>query len=86
MLFISHFAQSAEVTWDLNFDDKYNLPLIMMDFQGEKIAMTLDTGSKIALHLPMDLRFLIKPKNLKKSEILIFLVMSQNCEHLSSIS
>nr|WP_255520643.1 MULTISPECIES: aspartyl protease family protein [unclassified Gilliamella] len=26
-----------------------------MDFQGEKIAMTLDTGSKIALHLPMDL-------------------------------
>ena len=55
MLFISHFAQSAEVTWDLNFDDKYNLPLIMMDFQGEKIAMTLDTGSKIALHLPMDL-------------------------------
>ena len=55
MLFISHFAQSAEVTWDLNFDDKYNLPLIMMDFQGEQIAMTLDTGSKIALHLPMDL-------------------------------
>ncbi|OTQ48911.1 hypothetical protein [Gilliamella apis] len=55
MLFISRFAQSAEVTWDLNFDDKYNLPLIMMDFQGEQIAMTLDTGSKIALHLPMDL-------------------------------
>ena len=55
MLFISHFAQSAEVTWDINFDDKYNLPLIMMDFQGEKITMTLDTGSKIALHLPMDL-------------------------------
>nr|WP_255548080.1 aspartyl protease family protein [Gilliamella sp. W8128] len=26
-----------------------------MDFQGEQIAMTLDTGSKIALHLPMDL-------------------------------
>ena len=55
MLFISHFAQSAEVTWDLTFDNKYNLPLIMMDFQGEKITMTLDTGSKIALHLPMDL-------------------------------
>ena len=55
MLFISRFAQSAEVTWDLTFDDKYNLPLIMMDFQGEQIAMTLDTGSKIALHLPMDL-------------------------------
>ena len=55
MLFISHFAQSAEVTWDLTFDSKYNLPLIMMDFQGEQITMTLDTGSKIALHLPMDL-------------------------------
>ena len=55
MLFISLFAQSAEVTWDLTFDNKYNLPLIMMDFQGEKITMTLDTGSKIALHLPMDL-------------------------------
>ena len=55
MLFISHFAQSAQVTWDLTFDSKYNLPLIMMDFQGEKITMTLDTGSKIALHLPMDL-------------------------------
>ena len=55
MLFISRFAQSAEVTWALTFDDKYNLPLIMMDFQGEQIAMTLDTGSKEALHLPMDL-------------------------------
>ncbi len=55
MLFISHFAQSAQVTWDFTFDSKYNLPLIMMDFQGEKITMTLDTGSKIALHLPMDL-------------------------------
>ena len=55
MLFISHFAQSTEVTWDLTFDSKYNLPLIMMDYQGEKIAMTLDTGSKTALHLPMDL-------------------------------
>ncbi|PXZ03448.1 aspartyl protease family protein [Gilliamella apicola] len=55
MLFISHFAQSVQVTWDITFDSKYNLPLIMMDFQGEKITMTLDTGSKIALHLPMDL-------------------------------
>jgi hypothetical protein len=55
MLFISHFAQSTEVTWDPTFDSKYNLPLIMMDYQGEKIAMTLDTGSKTALHLPMDL-------------------------------
>ncbi|WP_294883093.1 hypothetical protein [uncultured Gilliamella sp.] len=69
MLFISHFAQSAEVTWDLNFDDKYNLPLIMMDFQGEKIAMTLDTGSKIALHLPMDLINKIPNKTEKPEKI-----------------
>ncbi|OCG04823.1 hypothetical protein [Gilliamella apis] len=69
MLFISHFAQSAEVTWDLNFDDKYNLPLIMMDFQGEQIAMTLDTGSKEALHLPMDLINKIANKTEKPEKI-----------------
>ena len=52
---MSRFAQSQEVTWDLTFDDKYNLPLIMINYQGEKIQMILDTGSNIALHLPMDL-------------------------------
>ena len=55
ILFMSRFAQSQEVTWDLTFDDKYNLPLIMINYQGEKIQMILDTGSNIALHLPMDL-------------------------------
>ena len=67
MLFMSHFAQSQEVTWDLTFDDKYNLPLIMINYQGEKIQMILDTGSNIALHLPMDLINKI-PNKMENSE------------------
>ena len=64
---MSHFAQSQEVTWDLTFDDKYNLPLIMINYQGEKIQMILDTGSNIALHLPMDLINKI-PNKMENSE------------------
>ena len=67
MLFMSRFAQSQEVTWDLTFDDKYNLPLIMINYQGEKIQMILDTGSNIALHLPMDLINKI-PNKMENSE------------------
>ena len=67
MLFMSRFAQSQEVTWDLTFDDKYNLPLIMINYQGEKIQMILDTGSNIALHLPMDLINKI-PNKIENSE------------------
>ena len=55
ILFISNFAQSAEITWDLFFDNIYNLPSIIMDFQGEEIPLILDTGSKEALHLPIAL-------------------------------
>ena len=67
MLFMSRFAQSQEVTWDLTFDDKYNLPLIMINYQGEKIQMILDTGSNISLHLPMDLINKI-PNKMENSE------------------
>ena len=67
ILFMSRFAQSQEVTWDLTFDDKYNLPLIMINYQGEKIQMILDTGSNIALHLPMDLINKI-PNKMENSE------------------
>ncbi|OTQ31956.1 hypothetical protein B6D19_07370 [Gilliamella apicola] len=67
MLFMSRFAQSLEVTWDLTFDNKYNLPLIMINYQGEKIQMILDTGSNIALHLPMDLINKI-PNKIENSE------------------
>ena len=67
MLFMSRFAQSQEVTWDLTFDNKYNLPLIMINYQGEKIQMILDTGSNIALHLPMDLINKI-PNKMENSE------------------
>ena len=67
MLFMSRFAQSLEVTWDLTFDNKYNLPLIMINYQGEKIQMILDTGSNIALHLPMDLINKI-PNKMENSE------------------
>ena len=52
---MSRFAQSQEVTWDLTFDNVYNLPTVIMEFQGEKIPLILDTGSKIDLHLPMAL-------------------------------
>ncbi len=64
---MSRFAQSQEVTWDLTFDNKYNLPLIMINYQGEKIQMILDTGSNIALHLPMDLINKI-PNKMENSE------------------
>ena len=67
MLFMSRFAQSQEVTWELTFDNKYNLPLIMINYQGEKIQMILDTGSNIALHLPMDLINKI-PNKMENSE------------------
>ena len=67
MLFMSRFAQSQEVTWDLTFDNKYNLPLIMINYQDEKIQMILDTGSNIALHLPMDLINKI-PNKMENSE------------------
>ena len=55
MLFMSRFAQSLEVTWDLTFDNGYNLPSVTMDLQGEKTQFIFDTGSKSALHLPMAL-------------------------------
>ena len=55
MLFMSRFAQSLEATWDLTFDNGYNLPSVTMDLQGEKTQFILDTGSKSALHLPMAL-------------------------------
>ena len=64
---MSRFAQSQEVTWDLTFDNKYNLPLIMINYQDEKIQMILDTGSNIALHLPMDLINKI-PNKMENSE------------------
>ena len=55
MLFMSRFAQSLEATWDLTFDNGYNLPSVTMDLQGEKTQFIFDTGSKSALHLPMAL-------------------------------
>ena len=55
MLFMSCFAQSLEVTWELTFDNGNNLPTVTMDFQGKKTQFIFDTGSKSALHLPMAL-------------------------------
>ena len=83
MLFMSHFAQSQEVTWDLTFDDKYNLPLIMINYQGEKIQMILDTGSNIALHLPMDLINKI-PNKMENSEKIRSTDLSGNVTELRS--
>ena len=83
MLFMSRFAQSQEVTWDLTFDDKYNLPLIMINYQGEKIQMILDTGSNIALHLPMDLINKI-PNKMENSEKIRSTDLSGNVTELRS--
>ena len=55
MLFMSCFAQSLEVTWELTFDNGNNLPTVTMDFQGKKTPFIFDTGAKSALHLPMAL-------------------------------
>ena len=83
ILFMSRFAQSQEVTWDLTFDDKYNLPLIMINYQGEKIQMILDTGSNIALHLPMDLINKI-PNKMENSEKIRSTDLSGNVTELRS--
>ncbi|OTQ27764.1 aspartyl protease family protein [Gilliamella apicola] len=83
MLFMSRFAQSQEVTWDLTFDDKYNLPLIMINYQGEKIQMILDTGSNISLHLPMDLINKI-PNKMENSEKIRSTDLSGNVTELRS--
>ncbi|OTP81638.1 aspartyl protease family protein, partial [Gilliamella apicola] len=72
-----------EVTWDLTFDDKYNLPLIMINYQGEKIQMILDTGSNIALHLPMDLINKI-PNKMENSEKIRSTDLSGNVTELRS--
>ena len=80
---MSRFAQSQEVTWDLTFDDKYNLPSIMINYQGEKIQMILDTGSNIALHLPMDLINKI-PNKMENSEKIRSTDLSGNVTELRS--
>jgi predicted aspartyl protease len=55
ILLITNFAYGSEAVWDLTFDKKYSLPNIIMNLEGEKIALTLDTGTKEALHLPIEL-------------------------------
>jgi len=55
ILLISNFAYCNEEVWDLTFDDKYNLPFVTINIEGKKVLLTLDTGSKKALHLPIDI-------------------------------
>ena len=83
ILFISNFAQSAEITWDLIFDNIYNLPSIIMDFQGEKIPLILDTGSKEALHLPIALIDKI-PNKTENSEKVRWIDLSGNIKEVRS--
>jgi hypothetical protein len=83
ILFISNFAQSAEITWDLIFDNIYNLPSIIMDFQGEKIPLILDTGSKGALHLPIALIDKI-PNKTENSEKVRWIDLSGNIKEVRS--
>ena len=83
ILFISNFAQSAEITWDLFFDNIYNLPSIIMDFQGEEIPLILDTGSKEALHLPIALINKI-PNKTENSEKVRSIDLSGNIKEVRS--
>ncbi|OTQ01078.1 hypothetical protein B5S43_08165 [Gilliamella apicola] len=83
MLFMSRFAQSQEVTWDLTFDNVYNLPTVIMEFQGEKIPLILDTGSKIDLHLPMALINKI-PNKTENSKKIKYIDLSGNTEEARS--
>ena len=83
ILFISNFAQSVEITWDLIFDNIYNLPSIIMDFQGEKIPLILDTGSKEALHLPIALINKI-PNKTENSEKVRSIDLSGNIKEVRS--
>ena len=83
ILFISNFAQSVEITWDLIFDNIYNLPSIIMDFQGEEIPLILDTGSKEALHLPIALINKI-PNKTENSEKVRSIDLSGNIKEVRS--
>ena len=80
---MSRFAQSQEVTWDLTFDNVYNLPTVIMEFQGEKIPLILDTGSKIDLHLPMALINKI-PNKTENSKKIKYIDLSGNTEEARS--
>lgn len=63
ILLISNFARGNEIVWGLTFDDEYNLPSIMVNIEGEEIALTFDTGPQKALYLPMNLIDKIQKQN-----------------------
>lgn len=54
ILFISHFTQANEVIWPLSFEVKFNLPQVTLTIGGKEVLLLLDTGSRNALHLPIE--------------------------------
>lgn len=54
ILFISHFTQANEVIWPLSFEEKFNLPQVTLTIGGKEVLLLLDTGSRNALHLPIE--------------------------------
>lgn len=69
LLFVSELAQGDEVVWDIIFDNEFNLPLTTVNLVDQSVVMAVDTGSRAALHLPMDLIYRIPNKSEKSPRI-----------------
>lgn len=63
ILLISNFARGNEIVWGVTFEDQYNLPSVMVNIEGEEVALTFDTGAQKALYLPMNLIDKIQKQN-----------------------
>lgn len=50
----SALAKSDEFVWKINFDGKLNIPHLNLNIDGKDIEVTLDTGGKEGLYLPLD--------------------------------
>lgn len=55
LLCSSYLVNASELTLDVTFDQDFHLPYITFNIADEQPLLTLDTGSKNGLHLPIEL-------------------------------
>lgn len=77
ILFISHFTQANEVIWPLSFEKKANLPQVTLNIRGEEVLLLLDTGTRNALHLPIEVIKTI-PNKVEQANKIKFIDLSGN--------
>jgi hypothetical protein len=54
-LIASQTAMGKEVNFPLEFDKKFNLPIVSLDIAGNDTLFVLDTGSQNGLHIPKNI-------------------------------